>query len=45
MISLITCTVQHIYCLGDRLKDVDMGGACSTYGRDKKCIQSFDRKT
>jgi hypothetical protein len=27
------------------VKENGIGGACSTYGADEKCIQNFDRKT
>lgn len=27
------------------MKEADMGGTCSTNGRDKKFIQRFSRKT
>jgi hypothetical protein len=30
---------------GDEIKKNDMGGSCSTRGRDEKCIQHFGRKT
>jgi hypothetical protein len=30
---------------GDHVKDDWMGGACSTHGRDEKCMQDFCRKT
>jgi len=28
----------------DQIKDNDIGGACSTHGRDEKYIQDFGRK-
>jgi hypothetical protein len=28
--------------LGDKIKEDGMGGACSTYGGEEKCTQSFD---
>jgi hypothetical protein len=27
------------YYYGDQIKGDEMGGACSTYGRDEKCIR------
>jgi hypothetical protein len=29
------------YYLGDQIETNEMGGACSTYGREERCIQSF----
>jgi hypothetical protein len=31
--------------LGDQVKDVEVGGTCSTHGRDEKCIQYLGWKT
>jgi hypothetical protein len=28
------------YCLGDQIKEVEMGGKCSMHG-DEKCLQNF----
>jgi hypothetical protein len=36
------CTVHKI-CLGDQMKNDEMGGACDTYGRQVKCIHNFGR--
>jgi len=33
------------YYPGDQIKKNEMGGACSTYGRHKKCIQGFGGET
>jgi hypothetical protein len=33
------------YYYNDQVKKDEMGGACSTYGRDEKRIQNFGRKT
>jgi len=33
------------YCSGDEIKKNEMGGACSTYGREERCIQSFSGET
>jgi hypothetical protein len=43
MRSFITCTL-HQYYSGDQIKEDEMGGACSTHGRDEKCIQYFGGK-
>jgi len=39
MRSLMICT-PHPYCSGDEIEN-KMGGACSTYGGEEKCIQGF----
>jgi len=41
---------QPIICMhhslrGDQLKEVGIGGVCSTHVKDKKCIQYFGWKT
>jgi hypothetical protein len=41
MRSFITCTLHKIF----QIKEYEMGGTCSTYGRDEKCIQIVGRKT
>jgi len=28
-----------------KIKDNEMGEACSTHGRDEKCVLNFDRKS
>jgi hypothetical protein len=33
-----------ICCEGDKIKEDEMGEACSAYGRDDKCIQNFSWK-
>jgi len=35
---------QHFYALL-QVKEDEMGGVCSTHGRDKKCMQDFGQKT
>jgi hypothetical protein len=32
------------YYKGDQIKKDEMGGASSTHGRDKKCVQNFSQK-
>jgi hypothetical protein len=34
------CTLTKYYS-GDKIKKKEMGGACSTYGRDKRFIQGL----
>ena len=34
---------QH--CSGDQTKKNEMGGACSTYGGEERCIQGFGGET
>jgi len=31
--------------MGDQIKENEMGGTCSTYGGDEKCIQIFGGET
>jgi len=33
------------YYYGDQIEEGEVGGACSTHGRDDKCIQYFGWKT
>jgi hypothetical protein len=33
------------YCLSDQVEKMKMGGACRTYGREKRCIQCFGGET
>jgi len=33
------------YCLGDQTEKNEMGGACSMYGREERCIEGFDGET
>ena len=32
-------------CSGEQIEKNEMGGACSTYGRDERHIQGFDGET
>ena len=34
----------HIYYQADKMKDIQIGGACSAQGRDEEYIQAFSRK-
>ena len=38
------CTAHHVL-LGDQVKKGEMGGACSTYGRQARCISDFGGET
>jgi hypothetical protein len=42
--SLIICDFAKYYYV-DQIKNDEMGGACSTYGRDENWIQIFSRRT
>jgi hypothetical protein len=33
------------YCLGDQIEKNEMGGGCSTYGKEERCIQGFGGET
>ena len=35
----------HVYYAGDQIEKNEMGGACSTYGGEERCIQGFGGKT
>jgi hypothetical protein len=37
------CTLRHYY-LGDEIEN-EIGGACSIYGKEKRCVQSFVEET
>jgi len=37
MRSLMICT-PHPYCSGDKIEKNEMGGACSVYGGEEKCV-------
>jgi hypothetical protein len=32
------------YYVGDQIKTIEMGRACSTYGGEERCIQDFSRE-
>jgi hypothetical protein len=32
------------YCSGDQIEKNEMGGSCSTYGGEERCIQGLVRK-
>ena len=44
MKSLMICT-PHNNCSGDKIEKNEMGGACSTYGGERRCIQGFGGET
>ena len=33
------------YCSGDQIEKNEVGGACSTYGGEDRCIQAFGGET
>jgi hypothetical protein len=33
------------HCSGDQIRKNKMGGSCSTYGEDDRCIQDFGTET
>ena len=42
--SLMICTA-HQYCANDKIEKNKMGGACSTYGGEERCMQGFGGET
>jgi hypothetical protein len=40
----MTCTLTK-YCSGDQIDKNEMGGACSTYEGEERCIQGFGGET
>ena len=38
--ELMICTA-HSNCAGDKIEKNEMGGTCSTYGREESSIQGF----
>ena len=38
------CTSLQIL-FGDQIETNEMGGACSTYGGEERCIEGFGRET
>jgi hypothetical protein len=45
MRSFISYKLITRYYSGDDMKEDEIGGTCSTHGRDLKCIQYYGRKT
>ena len=35
------CTALTQYCSGDKIQQNEMGGACSVYGGEDRCIQGL----
>jgi hypothetical protein len=35
------CTLLTRYCLGDQFEKDEVGGVCSTYGGEERCLQGF----
>ena len=44
MKSLMICTT-HQYCSGDKIEKNEMGGSCSAYGGEERCLQGFGGET
>jgi len=38
-------STPHQFYLGDKTEKNVVGGACSTYGGDERCLQSFGGET
>ena len=51
MVTFLFCTRYHIllsmlqYCVGDKIKKNELGGACGMYGGRERCAQSFGGET
>jgi hypothetical protein len=43
--ELNTSVLLTQYCSGDKLEKDEMGGTCSTYGEERRCIQGFGGET
>jgi len=41
LLNLIAECLNPNFLLGDQIKNVEMGGACSTYGGEDRRIQGF----
>jgi hypothetical protein len=37
--------IKPLYCSDDKIEKNEMGGPCSAYGGEKKCIQGFGGET
>jgi hypothetical protein len=44
LVSLTFCAPTKYY-LGDQIEKNEMGGACSTYWGEKRCIKGYGGKT
>ena len=42
--SLVVCNPYQIF-FGDQIEKTEMGGACSTFGGEVKCMQGFGGET
>jgi hypothetical protein len=42
--SLMICTPHQIFS-SDKIEKNEVGGACSTYGGEERCMQGFDGET
>jgi len=43
--NYITRSLLTQYCAGDNIGKNEMGGACSVYGGEERCIQGFGEVT
>jgi len=43
MESFMICNLTQ-YFSGDTIENNEIGGACSTYGGEERCIQGFDEE-
>ena len=41
----VGCTLLKQYCASEKNKKNEMGGACSAYGGEGRCIQGFGEET
>jgi hypothetical protein len=44
MMSLMICTLTQYY-LADKIEKNEMGGTCSVYGEEERCIQGLGVET
>ena len=42
--NLMICALTQ-HCSGDKIENNDVGGTCSTYGREERSIQGFGEET
>jgi hypothetical protein len=38
-------TARQIYCSGDKIEKNEIGGACSAYGGEERCVQGVGGET
>jgi hypothetical protein len=44
MKSLMIC-IAHQYCSGNQIEMIEMGGACSAFGEEQRCMHCFAGET